>query len=312
MKFSGSIPALVTPLANDRVDVDTLGRLIDWHVAQGSSGLVVCGTTGESPTLTHDEHIAVIRDAVHLAKGRIPIIAGAGSNNTAEALSLTVAAAQAGADALLHVTGYYNKPTQQQVIEHFRRLDQATELPILVYNIPSRTGQELSVDTIVELSTLVHVAGVKDSTGNVGRLTQERLRISKPFAFLSGDDGTALGYIAHGGAGCISVTANVAPALCAQLCAAAQAGRLAEARTLQDRLMPLHTALFLEPSPGGVKYAMSRLGLCSMEVRLPLGEISASAKAAIDAAMLAAGLSNRRLSASRCRNDVGISHRWGI
>jgi len=292
MALIGSIPALVTPFVNDRIDNNTLGALIDWHVKQGSSGLVICGTTGECPTLTHDEHVEVIREAVRLAKGRIPIIAGAGSNSTGDALALTIAAEKAGADALLHVTGYYNKPTQRQVIDHFRRLDSATRLPILVYNIPSRTGQELTVDTIIELSTLEHVAGVKDSTGDVGRVTLERLRIAKPFAFLSGDDATALGYIAHGGAGCISVTANVAPALCAQLCAAAQAGRFEEARALQDRLMPLHMALFLEPSPGGVKYAMSRLGLCRNELRLPLGEISAQAKAAIDAAMSVAALSS--------------------
>jgi 4-hydroxy-tetrahydrodipicolinate synthase len=290
MKFSGSIPALITPFVDDRFDVGTLSALIDWHVEQGSSGLVICGTTGECPTLTHEEHVTVIREAVRLAKGRIPIIAGAGSNSTQEALALTVAAEKAGADALLHVTGYYNKPTQRQVIEHFRRIDQATQLPILVYNIPSRTGQELTVDTIVELSALEHVTGVKDSTGDVGRVTLERLRIAKPFAFLSGDDGTALGYIAHGGAGCISVTANVAPALCAQMCVAAQAGRMADARALQDRLMPLHMALFLEPSPGGVKYAMSRLGLCRNELRPPLGVIGAQAKAAIDAAMSVAGL----------------------
>jgi 4-hydroxy-tetrahydrodipicolinate synthase len=291
IKFSGSIPALITPFVDDRFDVGTLSALIDWHVEHGSNGLVICGTTGECPTLTHEEHVSVTREAVRLAKGRIPIIAGAGSNSTQEALALTVAAEKAGADALLHVTGYYNKPTQRQVIEHFRRIDEATRLPILVYNIPSRTGQELTVDTIVELSMLEHVAGVKDSTGDVGRVTLERLRIAKPFTFLSGDDGTALGYIAHGGAGCISVTANVAPALCAELCAVAQAGRMAEARALQDRLMPLHMALFLEPSPGGVKYAMSRLGLCRNELRPPLGEISAQAKAAIDAAMSIAGLS---------------------
>jgi len=290
MRLTGSIPALVTPFVDDRFDASTLGALIDWHVEHGSSGLVICGTTGECPTLTHEEHIAVIREAVCLAKGRIPIIAGVGSNSTQEALALIAVAERSGADALLHVTGYYNKPTQRQVIGHFRRLDQATQLPILVYNIPSRTGQELSVDTLVELSMLEHVAGVKDSTGNVGRVTLERLRIAKPFAFLSGDDATALGYIAHGGAGCISVTANVAPALCSEMCAHAQAGRMGEARSLQDRLMPLHMALFLEPSPGGVKYAMSRLGLCRNELRMPLGEISVQAKAAIDAAMAIAGL----------------------
>lgn len=290
MQFSGSIPALVTPLVDGKYHPSTLEYLVNWHANQGSSGLVVCGTTGECPTLSHEEHVQIIADAARFAAGRIPIIAGAGSNSTQEALSLSLASEDAGADGLLHVTGYYNKPTQQQIVQHFVAIDRAIRLPILVYNIPSRTGQELTVDTVVELSKLDHIAGVKDSTGDVGRVTLERLRISKPFTFLSGDDGTALGYIAHGGAGCISVTANVAPALCAALCAAALAGRFAEARDLQDRLMPLHMALFLEPSPGGVKYAMSRRGLCRNELRPPLGDISKSAKAAIDAAMVVADL----------------------
>jgi len=290
VQFSGSIPALITPLVDGQYHQPTLQRLVDWHADQGSSALVICGTTGECPTLSYEEHVQVIADAVRVAAGRIPIIAGAGSNSTQEALTLTRASEEAGADGVLHVTGYYNKPTQQQVVQHFAAIDRATRLPILVYNIPGRTGQELTVDTIVELAQLEHVVGVKDSTGNVARVTLERARIQKPFAFLSGDDSTSLGYIAHGGDGCISVTANVAPALCAQMIAAARTNDLAAARELQDRLMALHMSLFLEPSPAGIKYAMSRLGLCANELRAPLSTASASACAAIDVAMATAGL----------------------
>lgn len=289
MLFSGSIPALVTPFVEGKYHQSTLQRLIDWHVEQGSSGLVICGTTGECPTLSHDEHISVITDAVRFAAGRIPIIAGAGSNATREALALTRASEEAGADGVLHVTGYYNKPTQRQVVEHFAAIDRITRLPILVYNIPARTGQELSVDTIEELAQLEHVVGVKDSTGNVARVTQERARIRKPFTFLSGDDSTSLGYVAHGGGGCISVTANVVPALCARMIAAALANDWPAARDLQDRLMPLHTALFLEPSPAGVKYAMSKLGLCTNELRAPLSCATTASCAAIDEAMAGIG-----------------------
>jgi 4-hydroxy-tetrahydrodipicolinate synthase len=290
MHFSGSIPALITPFAEGSISRDSLKRLIDWHVDQGSSGLVICGTTGECPTLSHEEHILVIREAVKLVRGRIPVIAGAGSNSTEEAVSLSRAAEQAGADALLHVTGYYNRPTQSQVIEHFRTLDRAVQLPIIVYNIPSRTGQELSVDTIAVLAGLEHVAGVKDSTGNVARVTMERLRINRPFSFLSGDDATSLGYVAQGGHGCISVTANVVPKVCAEMFNALRRGDLARARSLHDNLMPLHVSLFLEPSPAGVKYAMSKLGLCANELRMPLSPATGTARAAIDQALEALGL----------------------
>jgi 4-hydroxy-tetrahydrodipicolinate synthase len=289
MQLAGSIPALITPFSNGLFAPDVLRRLVDWHVEQGSSGLVICGTTGESPTLSHDEHIEVIREAVKATRARIAIIAGVGSNSTAEALHLTKGAENAGADALLHVTGYYNKPTQNQVIEHFRAIDQVTRLPIIVYNIPSRTGQELSVNTIAALAQLEHVVGVKDSTGNVARVTLERLRIARPFSFLSGDDSTILGYMAHGGDGCISVTANVVPHLCAQLFVALRENDLRQARSLQDRLMPLHSALFLEPSPAGVKYAMSRLGLCANELRMPLSPVGEATRAAIAEAMVIAG-----------------------
>lgn len=290
MQISGSIPALITPFLQGTLHLPTLKRLIDWHIEQGSSGVVVCGTTGESPTLSHEERIILVKEAVLAAAGRIPVIAGAGSNSTKEALELSQACEVAGADGLLHVTGYYNKPTQRQVIEHFRTLDRGTKLPILVYNIPARTGQELSIETIAELAQLEHVVGVKDSTGNVARLTLERLTIKKPFSFLSGDDGTSLGYMAHGGHGCVSVTANVAPALCAQMISAARQGDFVTASALQDRLMALHVALFLEPSPAGVKYAMSKLGLCANELRGPLTPATESTHKAIDEAMKTAGV----------------------
>jgi 4-hydroxy-tetrahydrodipicolinate synthase len=289
MQFSGSIPALVTPFVDGEFSREVLGRLVDWHVEQGSSGLVVCGTTGECPTLSHEEHVVVIAQAVKFARGRIPIIAGAGSNSTQEALFLTRASEEAGADAVLHVTGYYNKPTQKQVVEHFRAIDRITRLPIIVYNIPSRTGQELSVETIAALAELEHVAGVKDSTGNVARLTMERQKINRPFSYLSGDDGTCLGYVAHGGHGCVSVTANVVPRLCANMFVALREGDLPRARSVHDKLMPLNAALFLEPSPAGIKYAMSKLGLCTDELRMPLSPVTESARVAIDHALAHAG-----------------------
>lgn len=288
--FSGSIPALVTPFEGDRPAERTLRNLVDWHVAEKSSALVVCGTTGESPTLGHEEHGEILAIAVEQAAGRIPIIAGAGSNSTREAIALTEIAERAGAAATLHATGYYNKPNAAQVIGHFRALSEATGLPIIVYNIPSRTGITIEVATLAALAELPRIVGVKDSTGDVSRLTEERLHIAKPFTFLSGDDGTGLGYMAHGGHGCISVTANVAPRPCADLYAAAASGDFATARAIQDRLMPLHKALFLEPSPGGIKYAMSRFGLCGEEIRAPLTPISDTARAVIDRALDHAGL----------------------
>jgi 4-hydroxy-tetrahydrodipicolinate synthase len=290
--FNGSIPAMITPFNGSDIDFSALRSLIDWHIDQGSSALVICGTTGEAPTLSNDEHIAVVEAAVACARGRIPIIAGAGSNSTSEAVALTQSAERAGAAATLHATGYYNKPSQHQLINYYQDIAAATNRPVLLYNIPSRTGVDISIDSIYTLSELGCISGTKDSTGDVSRVTQERLRVTKPFCFLSGDDSTALGYIAHGGHGCISVTANVAPRLYADMISAALSGEFSYARTLQDRMMPLHKALFVEPSPGGIKYAMSRFGLCREDIRAPLTPISDAARAQIDAALAFSGLLN--------------------
>lgn len=291
MLFSGSIPALVTPFSNRSYHPGTLKSLIQWHIREGSSGLVICGTTGESPTLNLEEYAHILDDAVKFSAGQIPIIAGTSSNSTSEALALQRIAENARVDATLHATGYYNKPTQPQIIEHYRALDRATHLPIIIYNIPSRTGQELDIATVATLSNLRHVAGIKDSTGNMARVSLERLAIPKPFSFLSGDDASSLGYIAHGGNGCISVTANIAPALCADMISAARKGDIQKARLLHDRLMPLHTAIFLEPNPAGVKYAMAKLGLCANELRAPLMRVTEDVRLRIDVAMKAAELS---------------------
>lgn len=291
MLFSGSIPALVTPFSNRAYHPGTLKSLIQWHIREGSSGLVICGTTGESPTLNLEEYAHILDDAVKFSAGQIPIIAGTSSNSTSEALALQRIAENARVDATLHATGYYNKPTPPQIIEHYRALDRATHLPIIVYNIPSRTGQELDVATVATLSNLRHVAGIKDSTGNMARVSLERLAIPKPFSFLSGDDASSLGYISHGGNGCISVTANIAPALCADMISAARKGDIQKARLLHDRLMPLHTAIFLEPNPAGVKYAMTKLGLCANELRAPLMRVTEDVRLRIDVAMKDAELS---------------------
>ncbi len=293
MKFFGSIPAIVTPFLNGKLDLERFAALVEWQISEGSNGIVVCGTTGESPTLTDDEHRSLVAKAVAVAKGRIPIIAGTGSNSTHHAIAMTRTADEVGADGTLHATGYYNKPTQAQIIEHFRQIDAATKLPIIVYNIPSRTGIELSVDTLAALSEMKNIAGNKDSTGNVARVTQERLRIKKPFSFLSGDDLTSLGYVAHGGDGCVSVTANVAPKLCSQLMAASLAGDWKKARELQDRLMTLHAALFIEPSPGGIKYVMSKLGLVREELRSPIAPVSEAARRKLDEALEIANVSSK-------------------
>lgn len=291
MKFSGSIPALITPFTNDAVNFDTLAKLIEWHIAEGSSALVICGTTGECPTLSHQEQFETIATAVKIARGRIPIIAGAGSNCTREALDLTSLAKKAGADAALHATGYYNKPSQAQVIEHFRAVDAASELPIIVYNIPSRTGIEFSIETMAKLAEFKNIVGVKDSTGNVARLSQERIRINKEFSYLSGDDGTVLGYMAHGGAGCISVTANIVPRMYADFIAAGLKGDFETARSLQDKMIELHMSLFIEPSPGGAKYALSRMGLCENTLRAPITPITDAARERMDIALARVGIS---------------------
>ncbi len=290
MKFSGSIPALITPFTNDAVNFETLAKLIEWHIAEGSSALVICGTTGECPTLSHQEQYETIATAVKVARGRIPIIAGAGSNCTREALELTALAKQAGADGTLHATGYYNKPSQAQVIEHFRAIDAAAQLPIIAYNIPSRTGIEFSVDTMAKLAEMPNIVGVKDSTGDMGRLSLERTKIKKEFSYLTGDDSSALGYIAHGGVGCISVTANIVPRMYADFIAAAVKGDFVTARELQDKMIDLHLSLFVEPSPGGAKYALSRMGLCENNLRAPLTPITAAAQEKMDFALAKVGI----------------------
>jgi 4-hydroxy-tetrahydrodipicolinate synthase len=290
--FRGSMPALVTPFRNGEVDFDTLKKLVDWHIAEGSHGLVPVGTTGESPTLTHDEHKAVIDAVVAAAAGRVPVIAGAGSNNTAEGIDLIRFAEKAGADAALVVTPYYNKPTQRGLIAHFTAMHDACNLPIIIYNIPPRSVIDMTPDTMGELAKLPRIVGVKDATGRIERVSQQRASCGADFIQLSGEDATALGFNAHGGVGCISVTANVAPRLCSEFQMATLAGDYAKALTYQDRLMPLHDAIFIEPGLAGAKYGMSRLGLCTDEVRLPLTGLLDTTKARIDAAMRHAGILN--------------------
>jgi 4-hydroxy-tetrahydrodipicolinate synthase len=290
--FRGSMPALVTPFADGQVDFDTLKKLVDWHIAEGSHGLVPVGTTGESPTLTHDEHKKVVEAVIRAAAGRVPVIAGAGSNNTAEGIDLIRFAEKAGADAALVVTPYYNKPTQRGLIAHFTAMHDACNLPIIIYNIPPRSVIDMTPDTMGELAKLPRIVGVKDATGRIERVSQQRASCGADFIQLSGEDATALGFNAHGGHGCISVTANVAPRLCAEFQEATLAGDYAKALTYQDRLMPLHDAIFIEPGLAGAKYGLSRLGMCRDEVRLPLTGLLDSTKARIDEAMRHAGLLN--------------------
>ena len=290
--FKGSMPALVTPFRNGAVDFDALKILVEWHIAEGSHGIVPVGTTGESPTLSHEEHGAVIEAVVKAAAGRIPVIAGAGSNNTTEGIDLIRHAEKVGADAALVVTPYYNKPTQRGLIAHYRALHDACTLPIIIYNIPGRSVVDMTPETMGELARLPRVVGVKDATGKIERVSQQRMSCGRDFIQLSGEDATALGFNAHGGVGCISVTANVAPRLCAEFQEATLAGEYLKALDYQDRLMPLHEAIFIEPGLAGAKYGLSRLGLCSDEVRLPLTTLLDSTKQKIDAAMRHAGLVN--------------------
>ncbi|RLL64721.1 4-hydroxy-tetrahydrodipicolinate synthase [Paenirhodobacter hankyongi] len=288
--FKGSFPALVTPFTNGAVDWDTLKKLVEWHIAEGSNGIVPVGTTGESPTLSHEEHNRVIEVVVQAAAGRVPVIAGAGSNATAEGIELIRHAEAAGADAALVVTPYYNKPTQRGMVAHFTAMHDASSLPIIIYNIPGRSVVDMSPETMGQLAKLPRIVGVKDATGDLSRVAKQRLTCGPDFVQLSGEDATALGFNAMGGVGCISVTANVAPKLCAEMQAATLAGDYVKAMEYQDKLMPLHIAIFLEPGVAGAKYAMSKLGLCAAEVRLPLTELTDATKAAIDAAMVHAGL----------------------
>jgi len=287
--ITGSLPALVTPFANGKVDVDALKKLVDWHIDQGSHGLVPVGTTGESPTLTHEEHDMVVEVVVAQAAGRVPVIAGAGSNNTAETVRLVRAAKEAGATAALVVTPYYNKPTQAGLKAHFLAAADCG-MDIIIYNIPGRSAVDMSVETMGELAAHKHIIGVKDATGDLSRVPKQRLTCGEDFVQLSGEDATALGFNAHGGIGCISVTANMAPALCAQMQEATLAGDYATALKITDKLMPLHLATFQEPGLVSAKYGLSKLGLCTQEVRSPLVGLSDTAKSAMDAALRYAGL----------------------
>src|SRR5271165_4498524 len=291
-KFHGSIPALVTPFKEGAVDEQAFRALIDWQITSGSHGLVPCGTTGESPTLTHEEHRRVIDICIDEARGRVPVIAGAGSNNTAEAVALARHAERAGADAVLCVTPYYNKPTQEGLYQHFKAINDAIGIPIIIYNIPGRSIVDMSVDTMKRLYELKNIAGVKDATANMTRVSQQRAAMGEDFNQMSGEDITALGFMAHGGHGCISVTSNVAPRLCAEFQAACLKGDYAAALKLQDKLAPLHMDLFIETSPAPVKYALSLLGKCANTLRLPLVPASERAQTAVRQAMVHAGLVN--------------------
>ena len=290
--LKGSMPALVTPFKDGAVDFDMLKKLVEWHIEEGSHGLVPVGTTGESPTLTHREHEEVIACVVEAVAGRIPVIAGAGSNNTDEAIRFTEYAAKVGADGALVVTPYYNKPTQAGLIAHFKAVHDCADIPIIIYNIPGRSVVDMSPDTMGELAKLPRIVGVKDATGDLARVCQQRITCGQDFLQISGEDATAHGFNAQGGIGCISVTANAAPRLCAELQEACLAGDYGKALEIQDRLMPLHQAIFTEPGLCGAKYAMSRLGLGSDEVRLPLVPLTEGTRAKVDSALRHAGLMN--------------------
>jgi len=289
-RFHGVLPALITPFRDGAVDEEAFIRLIERQIAGGVHGLVPAGTTGESATLSHDEHRRVVELCVKAAAGRVPVIAGAGSNSTAEAIELTRHAKAVGADAVLMVTGYYNRPSQEGIYRHYAAVDAAVDMPVLVYNVPGRAIVDISNETLERLAKLTNIIGIKDATADVARVSFQRLVCGDDWVLLSGDDPTALGYIAHGGHGCISVTANVAPAACATFYNACLAGDFATARALQDRLIRLHKALFLDASPAPTKFALAHLGLCSEEARLPIAPCADAVKPAILDAMRDAGL----------------------
>ncbi|KSV95587.1 MULTISPECIES: 4-hydroxy-tetrahydrodipicolinate synthase [unclassified Sinorhizobium] len=293
--FKGSIPALVTPFtATGAVDADGFVAHVEWQIKEGSHGLVPVGTTGESPTLSHDEHKKVVELCIEAAAKRVPVIAGAGSNNTTEAVELAQHAEKAGADAILVVTPYYNKPTQKGLFAHYAAIAESVKLPIVIYNIPGRSVVDMSVETMAALSkAYANIIGVKDATGKIERVSEQRMACGPDFVQLSGEDATALGFNAHGGVGCISVTANVAPRLCAEFQEATLAGEFAKALAYQDKLMPLHKAIFMEPGLCGAKYALNRLGRMSRTVRSPLlSTLEPATEVAIDAALRHAGLMN--------------------
>ena len=290
--FRGSMTALVTPFKNGKVDEAAFRGHVDWQIAQGTHGLVPVGTTGESPTLSHAEHKSVVEWCISEAKGRVPVIAGAGSNNTNEAVELSRHAEKAGADAVLIVTPYYNKPNQEGLYQHYKAINDAIGIPIIIYNIPPRSIVDMSVDTMARLYELKNIVGVKDATGNIVRVSQQRQAMGPDFIQLSGEDATALAFNVHGGHGCISVSSNVAPKACADFQTASLSGDYAKALTYQDKLFPLHTALFVEPNPAGPKYALSVLGRMSDEVRLPMVPTTEPTRAIIRKAMAFAGLTN--------------------
>lgn len=289
--FSGSIPALITPFRDGEVDEDAFEELVEWQISEGSHGLVPCGTTGESPTLSHDEHKRVVELCIKRAAGRVPVIAGAGSNCTREAIDFACHAEASGANAVLVVTPYYNKPDQRGLYQHFMEVHDALErIPVLLYNIPSRSVVDVSVSTMVRLHEKGAITGVKDATGDMSRPTETRMRIGGRFNQLSGNDDSALGFMAHGGHGCISVSANVAPKACSEFQNACMAGEFRRALSWQDRLGALHRALFLEPSPAPAKFALSLLGRCTQEVRLPLLPPGDTVRNAVRSAMNTAGI----------------------
>src|SRR4051812_25064776 len=288
----GSITALVTPFKDGKVDEDAFRGLVNWQVEEGVHGLVPVGTTGESPTLSHQEHDRVVEICVEETKGRVPVVAGAGSNSTAEAIAFSRNAEKVGADALLIVTPYYNKPTQEGLYQHYKAINDAIGIPIIIYNIPGRSVIDMSVETMNRLYELKNVAGVKDATANMVRVSQQRAVLGEGFNQLSGEDATALGFMAHGGDGCISVTSNVAPRLCAEFQSACLRGDYAAALVLQDKLMPLHQNLFIETNPAPAKYAPSILGKIADTVRLPMVPLGEKSKAAVRDAMVHAGLVN--------------------
>lgn len=287
----GSITALITPFVNGVLDEKAFSALVDWQIREGTHGLVPVGTTGESPTVTHEEHRRVIEICVEVTNKRVPVVAGAGSNSTAEAVSLARFAEEVGADAILSVVPYYNKPSQEGLFQHFSAVAGATGLPVILYSVPGRTVVDLTVETIARLRDAHdNIIGVKDATANMERASMQRAKLGNDFILLSGEDMTALGFNAHGGGGCISVTANVAPKLCSQFQNSCQQGNYVEAISIQDKLVHLHKSLFIEPSPQGVKYAASKLNLCRNEFRLPLVPVAKSTEEAIDFALDHAGL----------------------
>jgi 4-hydroxy-tetrahydrodipicolinate synthase len=291
--FKGSYVALITPMRTDgSVDEKKLEALVEWQIQEGTNGLVPTGTTGESPTLSHDEHKRVVEVVLGVAKGRVPVIAGTGSNSTAEAIDLTAHAKKAGADAAMLVTPYYNKPTQEGLYLHFKAVADAVDIPIVVYNIPGRSVVNISVETMARIAKIRNIVGVKDATNDLARPIHTRATCGEDFAQMSGEDATILAFLAGGGHGCISVTGNIAPRLCSTMHTAWQEGRIKDALAIQDRLMPLHDALFSETSPGPVKFAASLLGLTAETVRLPLAPPGEATRARVRAAMTSAGLLN--------------------